>query len=272
MNVIVICGVYDDCCFDEIRQKSAGAGQQAANRVQQRLIEGFRSNGDHVHVISAPFVPSWPKGYSDRLFSGFEGDKMDGEIDYVHFNNTWGYRNISRSRSIARHLDSLSLDASADYLVLVYSAHTPFLIAANAFKRTHPNAKICLMVPDLPQYMNLANEPSRAYKLFKRLDINQFNRACSEVDCFVLLTEQMRDLLRVGDKPYLVVEGICSEEVEANGFERHEIKNIVYTGKVDEAFGIRELLCAFSRIEDENVRLVVCGAGDAEDWLVEACS
>jgi glycosyltransferase involved in cell wall biosynthesis len=92
------------------------------------------------------------------------------------------------------------------------------------------------------------------------------------VDSFVLLTEQMKNALPVGDKPCRVVEGIVArmpQSMEAEDVPQKE-KYIVYTGKMDRAFGIRELVDAMELLPGDEYRLVLCGRGDSYDYAVAA--
>jgi len=91
------------------------------------------------------------------------------------------------------------------------------------------------------------------------------------VDAFVLLTEAMKDALYVGTRPYMVVEGIVDEipEMHEEKPASDGIKRIVYAGKMNIKFGIKELVDAFMKIEDENYQLILCGDGDARSYVEE---
>ena len=157
-------------------------------------------------------------------------------------------------------------------MIIAYSAHEPFLEAAVYAKKLFPNSKICFVVPDLPQYMNLdANRP-KMYDFLKRSDIKRMNRLINDVDSFVILTEPMKDMLQVGSRPYIVVEGIIDSLPKAYSEINQatsDIKTVVYTGKMNMAFGIKELVDSFMEIEGENYRLVLCGDGDAKEYVLQ---
>ena len=205
------------------------------------------------------------------FFNGFR-EKQD-EYTYVSFNNIFGYRNFSRAASLKRAIKKLVLKENKKYdLIIAYSAHEPFLEAAVYAKKLFPNSKICFVVPDLPQYMNLdANRP-KMYDFLKRIDIKRMNRLINDVDSFVILTEPMKDMLQVGSRPYIVVEGIIDSLPKAYSEINQatsDIKTVVYTGKMNMAFGIKELVDSFMEIEGENYRLVLCGDGDAKEYVLQ---
>ena len=114
---------------------------------------------------------------------------------------------------------------------------------------------------------------ARCFTYFlKRIDIKRMNRLINSVDSFVILTEPMKDMLQVGSRPYIVVEGIIDSLPKAYSEINQatsDIKTVVYTGKMNMAFGIKELVDSFMEIEGENYRLVLCGDGDAKEYVLQ---
>jgi glycosyltransferase involved in cell wall biosynthesis len=162
---------------------------------------------------------------------------------------------------------------SAQKLIVVYSAHTPFIKAAEYAKKFDKNIKICLYVADLPQYMNLTEKRGFIYNTAKKYDISTMIKHMRCVDSYVLLTEAMKNALPVGTKPYEVVEGIVNlseSEIDIELPNENRERYIVYTGKLDEKFGIGALLDSVSYFKDENIKLVLCGLGDLYEKAVLA--
>lgn len=182
-------------------------------------------------------------------------------------------RNISRARSLKKALRGFAEDPCPDKMILVYCPHTSFLEAAAYAKRLDPRIRICFYVPDLPSYMNLNAKRSFLYDVAKRVDNIRMLRYMEQVDAYVLLTEPMKAALPVGDKPCMVVEGIMGtrppqetdDEPDGDG-----VKYVVYTGKLNEKFGVKDLIDAFSLIKDPNFRLVLCGNGDCMAYAKSA--
>lgn len=112
----------------------------------------------------SPFIGPWPTAYQDVLFTGFNaGDSAQG-IRYVHFNNLWGYRNLSRTAALKRCVKEFVWEETTEKkAILVYCAHTPFLEAAIYGKALDPSIHIHMVVPDLPQYMNLSKKAHPIY-------------------------------------------------------------------------------------------------------------
>lgn len=71
-------------------------------------------------------------------------------------------------------------------------------------------------------------------------------------------------------QPFIVLEGICTEEFPSVGVREDGKKTVFYAGILHERFGILKLVEAFRQIEYENYHLVICGFGDSQDEIREA--
>lgn len=274
MKVLFLCGVFAKENEDEILRHAKRPVEYSANLFQEKMIDGFRELVDDFSVISAPFIGSYPNASDMFSFKGFE-EKQE-KYQYVPFCNLWGLRNRSRKASLQKALAAFIKADDADKLIVVYSPHTPFVQAAAYAKRKDPRIKICMVVPDLPQYMNLNSKISLLYKLGKKYDIAKFEKANQTVDSYMVLTEPMKKPLHIRRRPYIVVEGIVDQGVfEQNKAKKAEletddsVKHIVYTGKLYEKFGVKNLIDTFRNMEGEDLRLVLCGCGDLDQYAQE---
>lgn len=276
MKVLFLSGVYAKENEEEVMGISKGAVDFAANLFQQKIVNGLKSNSVDYTVLSAPFVGAYPNRSTSAFFRGF---RNPSEFNTIHFCNIWGIRNLSRAYSLKRSIRSFAEQCGEEKLIIAYSAHTPFLAAAVYAKKIDPTIKICLIVPDLPQYMNLSAKKNSLYSIAKKFDIFRMNKLMEKIDSFVLLTDNMKEPLRVGRRNYIVLEGIVEEGIfEKNkqlkdSFVKDDIqKYIVYTGTTNEKYGIKNLVDAFSLLKDSNFRLVICGRGDSDEYIRQKAS
>lgn len=269
MKTLLICGYFAEENLSEVVENATSAPEISANKMQGKLISGFKCSGNNLDVLSAPFVGAYPMGSRIKIFRGFKNDQS--VCRYVKFNNVWGIRNLSRAKALKRALDDFIYDKAEEKLIVIYCPHTPFLEAAVYAKRKDPKIKLCLYVPDLPEYMNLSSNKSSVYSIAKKYDIKVMSRFMKDVDGYVLLTKNMKNVLPVGDKPYIVREGIIEkiDEIEPLEKDSNEI-NVVYTGKMYENFGVKNLIDSFEYIEDSRYRLILCGSGDCDDYAKAA--
>lgn len=268
MNILLLCGYHEAQYEAELAARSKAGMEHAANLFQKRLIDGLRSQPCALQIVSAPFIGSWPDRSSLAVFRGFRAPSQEG-IVYVPFLNLWGLRSISRARALQKPVDDfVAQTQGTERAVVIYAPHTPFLKAAAAAKRHAPDLRICLIVPDLPQYMNLSQKPHRIYDFCKSFDVRYFERLNRQVDAYWLLTEAMAEALHLR-RPYMVTEGMAEADVPCSPPVRS--KTFVYAGKLTRRFGIQRLLDAFALLEEAEYRLLICGAGEmAPDVLAAA--
>lgn len=268
MSVLFIGGVFAEENQKEIIENTKGYAEFSANIFQKKLINGFKKNNQEITVISAPFIGSYPNRYKRMSFRGFKRKQKD--FEYVNFNNIWGFRNFSRAKALKKRIKKLILKDGKEFnLIVIYSAHEPFLEAGVYAKSILPNSKICFVVPDLPQYMNLEKNKTKIYDVLKKYDIKKIEKLTENVDSFVVLTEEMKEPLHIGNRRYMVVEGIIDELPEKKPETVDSLKNIVYTGKLNFAFGIEALVEAFKKLDDTDCRLILCGDGDAKSYVID---
>ena len=271
MDVLLLCGYFEPKYQEEITRKTKTWVENAANTFQQRLIAGLREQEINLKVVSAPFIGPWPRAYTDKTFKGFEAGESAENVQYVHFNNIWGYRNISRTAVLKRCVkDFIKNSKAKKKAIIVYCPHTPFLEAAVYGKELDNSVHIHMVVPDLPQYMNLSKKAHPIYDFFKKIDIQKMEKLIAQVDSFMLLTKYMADKLHVGNRPYIVVEGITdTKNIPPKKKERG--KKIAYAGKLVEAFGAKRLVEAFEMIDDPETSLHICGGGELKPYVEEMC-
>lgn len=270
MNVVMIGGYFEGLYEGEIVKKTKGQVEFSANNLQRKLLDGFKQIGHPADVISAPYIGAFPQGYRDCFFRGFSSGSSPDGICYVPFCNVWGLRNFSRARAVKKELDTYCrAHSEEEILLIVYATHTPFVKAAAYAKKKYPHVRICLIAPDLPQYMNLSAGRHLVYDLLKKGDIASFYRYNKAVDTYVLLTDLMKEVLRVGDRPYIVAEGVCDTVNETVSRHDRDERVIVYAGKLNTVFGVKDLVEVFCTLPDPQLRLTICGTGELADWIRE---
>lgn len=273
MHVLFIGGRFEERCYPEVIQKTKTLVDDAGNTFQCRLINGLQTQDLQLTELSAPLIGPWPNTYRDVFFRGFEAVANEGEreIHYVHFNNIWGYRNLSRARALKREVDKfLRQSDDQEKMIIVYLPHTPYLEAAVYAQKKDPSIHIHMVVTDLPQFMNHNHKQALLYRFFKKIDLWHFSRLNAYVNSYMLLTEPMAGMLKVGKRPFIVVEGVA-DEVKKAPVKSERGKTIAYAGRLYEAYGVRKLLEAFAQISDPEARLILCGGGELREYVLEQC-
>lgn len=276
MDILFLGGLFPKELEKEIIENSMGNIQNAANNLQWEIVSGLdAANEKPVKIINSLYIGSYPKRYKKLIIRtsrfGHGGENNQNDIN-VGFLNLSGVKNLSRYVEVKKHIKKWATESSDDKkVVIAYAMTSTFTRSLKYIKRFNPEVVTCLIVPDLPEYMNMSKKNHIIYNFFKNIEIKLMKSDKKYIDSFVLLTQYMKDALEI-KVPYVVIEGIATELF--TNIEKHEvetkIKTIVYSGGLNEKYGVSSLLEAFGKIGNPDCRLILCGAGDAENQIIEA--
>lgn len=265
LKIIFVGGLFPQESRLEIERKSIGAIQYAADALQWAIVNGL----SHFYIqnfklLNLPYIGSFPKRYSELYIKSFLfSHKKDSKDINVGFINLPFYKLFSRFLNLKKELKKMkNLDNST---ILIYAIHTPFIKAAIDIKKKNPSIKICLIVPDLPEFMS--DDKNIFLDVLKNIEKKILNKYLQKVDCFVILSDHMCLPLEINNRPWVRIEGVFNNSLDEIVFEKEFFKTILYTGTLAKRYGILNLLEAFSLIKDENYRLWICGEGDAKEEL-----
>lgn len=243
---------------NEIKANSISMSSNAPNVFQWNLISGLLQIIEQpLQVINVLPVGTWRSTYRkvylkdrDWCCSGVNGHEI-GCIN-LPFVKQW-----MRSQK-AKKLLKKGADENTE--IIIYSAYMPFLRAAYHLPKS---VKVTAIITDLPEYYDLGNT-SKWKKLLRKYQNRIVYKYLNRIDRFVILTDQMHGPLRIGDRPYVRIEGICDFEQQKASPIATDKKAILYSGTLHYQYGIKNLLAAFESIENKDIELWICGSGDAE--------
>lgn len=267
MKKIFLGGLIVESQRSLINSDSIGSVQHAADALQQGFIAGFSELKESNFVVfNFPFVGSYPKRFR-RLFYPASVDHVGSVvIQTIAFCNLMWFKQIFRTVS---SLVALLRGAERNSWILVYSAHPPFIFSALLCRFFKRRVKLCLIVPDLPEFMGESCGVGGALnRLFNRF----FMKSVRYFDGYAVLTRQMIERLGVDEERCVVIEGIASQKVFSfdEAPEEESVNAVLYTGTLAEKYGVKNLVDAFLGVEDRDARLWICGEGDSKMYIEEA--
>lgn len=282
MKYTFVSGIISGYQYSRIINNSKGVVQFAADALQKCYIEAISkiSGSNNFQVINLPYVGSFPQR-SKIIFFKAEKSFYTIENESILVNNSFFF-NISGYKYFSRYYNCLKClkrwarrFEDEEKIVFVYAVHTPFLMAAKKIKQRYKRIKIILIVPDLPDYMSENNSFFNYMlgKINRKILPNLYN----VVDAYIVLTEQTKKILPIGDKPSLVIEGIYNprtDDLDNNGalLEKglSDKRIVFYSGTLARRYGIMNLICAFRLLSNVNYRLIICGDGNARDDVIQS--
>ena len=271
IDLMFLAGLFPKCTEEEIRKNSIGSIDNAANVLQWNILNGLdKSLKRPVRILNSLYIGSYPYRYRKLSIKTFKFNHTDGANDVnVGFFNLYGIKQILRFWALKPYLKKWALNTNGNKAIIAYSLTSPFVKSIQYIKKINPAIKTIVVVTDLPQHMDTSNKTSLLRRMLKKYDIKSINKRLAFVDGFVLLTEHMKNEL--GTESYVVVEGIATDlPCLVNYNTSSEIKTVIYTGTLNEKYGILNLVEAFRNIKNPNYRLILCGSGDSEDKIKSA--
>ncbi len=265
MKILFLGSLFDRKSEMEILRKSRiNRISNAGNILQWNLINGMEENlGCPVDIMNCMPVGRYPKYYEDFRFRTKKWEHAPGadNLEIGSFNlpgfkeleRAWGYR-----RGIRKWRKK---NINEKKHVMIFTPYPPFF---PALYRLPDDVNLSLIVADVPLLGLHETWRNRVtYNFIVRPLLKRINN-------FVLLTEQMTVPLEVGNRPYVVMEGIADTENRVCQPENHESgkKIIFYTGALQSQYGIDNLMDAFEHIKQPDYELWLCGWGSSEDDII----
>lgn len=256
--------IFLGCLFDRKNEEqylknSRTSLSNAANTFQWNLIEGLNANlSEDVTIVNVLPVGVFPRQYKQLVLKDRIWEGKNREIGCINLPFIKQYQRYRRCLKL--------LKKSQDRDIVVYSAYLPFLKAVSKLDKSY---NVTVIITDLPEYYDLG-KVSGLKRFFRKRNNQKIYKCLQRVDKFVLLTEQMKEPLQIGNRPYTVIEGICNSESVTPIVASSKEKAVLYTGTLHKRFGMGNLLAAFSDITSPEYRLWICGGGDMRQEIEAA--
>ena len=249
----------------EVRRKMIGMMEDEAIAWQENIIEGIEiENGGPLHLINYLPVNAYPNTYKDPFIKKRKFSHIEGAEDInLGFCNVRYIKRFQQWIPLFQEIDKWAkTDLGLTKVLIVYTMYPEFMMAIKHIKKKHSNITIINIVVDLPEYTVLGDfKKTLLYRLYSSWDRHQAAVSKGYTDGYVVITKQMGGVLSK-EKPYTVVEGICTSVFPEIGPKEDKTVKVIYAGKLNEMFGLRKLLDAFQMIEDQSYELILCGIGD----------
>ena len=255
---------------EEFKIKAKKGYDLASAQVSQKnLLYGIEEVSNTIcDSINGSVLPPYPV-YKDRLIEPVEWEHKAGAVDIsVGYKNDKYINRVNCKKAMIKAADKWCKTRyqGGDVIAFVYSMRSAPMATACRIKEKIPQAKIYLIVTDLPQFMDLGQ--SRVKAALKKIDWKSIKKMQEKFDGFILYAEKMAEYLGIPDDKWILMEGSydTSEQVITAGEKK---KAVMYSGKLDEQYGIKMLVDAFMSIQDSDIELWITGGGNTEAYIKE---
>ena len=264
MRILYVSTLCSKTKFKEIFEKSQVKPQQQAQKFHRLLSKGLCEYAKSMCYLSRPPINKT----TDKSINLVSIEKISENQEYYYLKvannplakhmslffsglfNTfkWNFKFKKEERVIFCDILNLSISISA-------------LIASKLCR-----VKSVAIITDLPNYMNYTKQTKSVVRsLYSKLYRGVCNYFLKRYDYYLILTEQMNELVNPKNKPYVVIEGMVDVKMNKmpNKIEdKYEEKVIIYAGALYEKYGVKSLIEAFIEVKDKDARLWLFGDGD----------
>lgn len=261
--------LYDGVMEQRLLRDSRVGLQAAANQYQWGLIDGLASLTDRVHVVASYPLGAFP-AMSRKLLYPRRVVRTAPEVtlEYPATLNLWIVRELVRSITMVRAVRRQLRDGR-DTVLVVYSLQVAFSLAVRMLKRHHRHLQVVLVVPDIPGRYGVPRPWWTPRRAWERLIGPLHSLAIRGADGFVLLTTHMREVLKIRERPSVIVEGFSPDPLPPTGPHSEGPRySIAYTGTLEMAFGLKDLFDAIALLPVDQYELRIAGDGSARPYVL----
>lgn len=257
----------------EFKVKASKGYELASAQISQKnLLLGIEKvSGEICDSINGSVLPPYPV-YEDRIIEPVEWSHKEGSYDI-----SVGYKNDKYiNRMNCKNAMLIAADEwiknrynGKELIVFVYSMRSAPMATACRIKEKIPIAKIYLIITDLPQFMDLGQSRFKAF--LKSFDWKFIKNMQHQFNGFILYAEKMADYLEIPNGKWILMEG--SYDITESTIKPVEKKKaVMYSGKLDNRYGIKMLVDAFMKIKDSDIELWITGSGNAMGYIKECAA
>lgn len=257
MKIIYVSTLISRNKINYIINNSNNKPLQSVQKYHRLLCEGLVKNGINVKTLST--IPI-SRTISKR-FIWFEKKETENGVkyNYLPFINVKIVRQLFIGISIFLKIIKECLKNKkqkvfiCDILNTTISSVTLLLSKVLKFK--------CIaIITDLPR------DIGSKYSISKKINEN----LQSKYDGYILLTEEMNNVVNIKNRPYIVIEGIADinmQNIDNTLEKKHKSKVCMYAGGLYEKYGLKMFINAFMHLKTEDTELHLYGSGALEEYI-----
>lgn len=253
--------------YEHLAAHTKGPLYLADHNLNSNLILGLEeASGSSITLINNTPIrtfPSYPKIFFHRQSWSHGNGSRDVNCGFI---NLPILKHLSRAVTTFTALRRIIKDAEkGSVCIFTYELHVGISLAVLFIKRFYPAVHTCAVLPDIPDLAVLAHTQGKD-TLGGRFRAAVKTRFIRHFEMFVVLTKYMQELPVFAGKPSVIIEGIYNDTQGPLPESTSEKKIILYTGTLNPAYGIENLINAFLQLYrfDQDYELWFCGGGSLE--------
>lgn len=270
MKIIYISALSSQSLIDKIYHITKGNPGFAVQKFSRLLVSGLIANGVDVTALTCPPIV---KNFTRKHFVNLKNETESGiKYHYMPFLNIPIFRNICVFIYSFFYVLFWGIKDKANKAVicdvLCVSSCLGALLASQIIKLRNVG-----VVTDI--YSQMIGQPSSGMRKYLSKLAGVLNsKYVSSFTHYVLLTEAMNGLVNPKHRPYIVMEALCDSALSSSfsKMEKDYPRTVIYAGGIEERYGLKMLVDAFSKISTDDVQLHIYGSGTYVDSIKKIAS
>lgn len=264
MNIIYISSACHIRNKEEIDITAKRRLEYSGIKFHNLLIKGLKKNGVSItSIIGLPISITTNKKIIWKRKKDIEDD-----INYIQlpFINIPILKQFTIGINLIKEMKKIIKNDKKDIRIIVDGAYISILPFLKQVIKKY-KVKTYFIFADIYSYMADVENGTQK-KIINKYIKKYVKKIYENASGYIFLTEQMNKLINHHKKPFVIIEGLVDFQDNYLNQNKIEKKNsIMYAGKLSEKFGIKKMIEAFDKIEDEHIELWIYGFGEMKNYV-----
>ncbi len=262
INKILFISCFPEKIYNQLIEQNI-IYTQAAQKFNKLLVDGICLNNIDVDVLCVVKEPTFnfPNTYTES---------------YKNHNITYSFCNLT-SKTLFRFKQKKIFVKNSIHTwaqnnpngIVILDSLSPIALSVAKQAKKH-SLKLIIHVTDFKDLL-YQNKGSIKQRILRGYLNRQFYRQFKYASAFLLLTESMKNRIKIKNRPCLIMDGICDYNLTNDQFQSspQNTKVFLYTGTISYIFGLKNLVEGFIKSDLPNAQLHLYGWGDYVEELKE---
>ena len=264
-NILYISALASENRIKEVQVRTKSNPGFAVQKFSRLLVKGLMENGAKVCVLSSPPILD-----KKKTFINFEKEVELGIVyKYIPYLNFLLLKHVCLFLYTFFYILFWGFKNRKDKVIICDVLAVSICMGALFASKINRIMSVAV-VTDIYGLMQNVNKKSfivRIAGMLNKLYSSSFNK-------YILLTEQMNNVVNPKSCPHIVMEALCDSSLAKQTFievEKSYPRTIIYAGGISEVYGLKMLAEGFIKANIQDAKLVYYGSGSYVNDFKELC-
>lgn len=263
LKILYISSLCSEKMLQYIYETSVRKPEQAAQKFHRLLAHGLAMHHKVCKIKTVSTIPVIPSSHHKKFWKPASEYIKKLTYTYIPFINLPYIKNIGIFLYTFIKVFFLTLPLFKNRSIIICDVLNVTVSLASFSATRLTRVTSVALITDLPGLLVTENPENKNLISFFYYTI--VSKMIKGFDQYILLTEQMNEIVNPKKKPYLILEGLVDIEMEMTSnklADKNIKKTLIYAGGLYEKYGVGSLISAFKLLDDQDVELHLYGYGD----------